>query len=150
MRDVIRSLIRSNGAFVELSAFEGKLPDTEYVEGAIECSLDGQNIFTTAEWDLVDQLWAYIIDGLKEAKLGRQYDGYFPDQPLRLAFIPIGPDQVQVVVGRRVYSVRLRRLLVTMQAGAIEFFDKMRALNKAADDTWARYSDAARSLTEKD
>jgi hypothetical protein len=83
-----RTLLRlADGTFVRLEGFQGRLPDPRYVEGAIELVADGIQILSVAEWDYVDQLWAYISDMISTLAKADVASTYFPDQPIMIQFL---------------------------------------------------------------
>lgn len=57
-----------------------------YIEGAIELSIDGHPIFSKDEWDLVDQLWAYLVDAAQRIAAGEDVRMPFPDTPIVVTF----------------------------------------------------------------
>src|SRR5687767_8190020 len=75
-----------DGTFQRVEATTATPADPDYIEGAVELTIDGTTIIGTAEWDYVDQLWAYLADMLHELTTGDAASTYFPDQPIRLTF----------------------------------------------------------------
>ena len=136
---IVLTYFRINGDFVPIDRFEGEIADKDYVEGAIDCYVDGRPILTTHHWDLVDQLWAFIVDGLRTLDDGRDYEGYFPDQPLSLRFESVSPDELNVSVGDESIAVDAMTFRLAIKNGAQEFFTKMMDVNPAASGTWERY-----------
>ncbi|WP_157738863.1 hypothetical protein [Labrenzia sp. VG12] len=80
-----------------MAEFNGPLDDPHYIDGAISLIIDGVELLGTELWDLVDQLWCYIANGLVEAAGGRTFSTYFPDQPLQISFTPLG-DNVKIII----------------------------------------------------
>ncbi len=64
--------------------------ESGYTYGAIELTVDGVSVFTKTMWDLVDQLWAYIVRMVQELKEVGRAEGGFPDQPLDFFFEAVG------------------------------------------------------------
>lgn len=58
--------------------------DNNYIEGAIFISYDGKEIMDFRLWDLVDQLWSYIVNTIKMAILNGEAMTFFPDQPVKI------------------------------------------------------------------
>ena len=58
-----------------------------YIEGAIELSIDGHPIITKDEWDLVDQLWAYLVNAVQRVAAGHDAQMPFPDTPIDVTFV---------------------------------------------------------------
>ncbi len=94
----VHSYLRQNDAFVSLESFKGKLPDVDYIEGAIELTVSGKRLITTEMWDYVDQLWAYLLEGIDRLKNGEAFTTYFPDQPIEVTFLPVSGNRVEVSV----------------------------------------------------
>jgi hypothetical protein len=92
---MIETYFRIDSDFVPMTQFTGELPDNNYIEGAIVWRVGGRDIFKLQHWDLIDQLWVYIVDGLNRLEKGEDYDVFFPDQPLRLRFEIVSPHCVE-------------------------------------------------------
>lgn len=89
--------IFTNRSYEPLETAGGQVPDPDYIKGIIELTIDGQEIITRAEWDLVDQLWAYIVHGGCELVRRRSFTTRFPDQPIELLFtVDVVTDSVTV------------------------------------------------------
>ncbi len=71
---------------VLLETFEGQVGDPDYINGVIDLRINGEQILGRPQWDLVDQLWAYIVNGACEVALKKSFSTYFPDQPLQMIF----------------------------------------------------------------
>lgn len=82
---LIESYIKIEEAFVPVSKFKDEIPDTFYVEGAIELTINGVEFLTKNHWDLIDQFWSYIVNVLEELEHQNECSTYFPDQPIKLA-----------------------------------------------------------------
>ena len=80
------TFVFANRAYHPIATLRGPLPDPNYVKGILELSIDGHEIITRYEWDLVDQLWAYIVNGAVELARGRSFKTGFPDQAIDLLF----------------------------------------------------------------
>ena len=75
-----------DGTFQPVETSTSAPADPDYVEGAIELTIDATTIIGTEEWDYVDQLWAYIANMLLNLKTDDVASTYFPDQPIKLTF----------------------------------------------------------------
>ncbi len=64
--------------------------ESGYTYGAIELTVDGVSVFTKSMWDLVDQLWAYIVQMIQELRNTGMAKRRFPDQPLDFFFEAVG------------------------------------------------------------
>lgn len=145
MSSVVNTYLKVDQKFIPISEYVGALPDKNYIEGAIICQIDNQDIFTMEHWDLVDQLWVYIVEGLTKLKQGLEYDSSFPDQPLRLRFRPISTHAIEVTVGNKCQIFNLDSLIVPLVEGAFHFFSSMKMILPELSNTWDRYLE---TLTE--
>lgn len=92
----VRSYVQIGDAFVPISQFKGPLEDLDYVEGALDFSIDGKMISSTRYYDLIDQLWAYIIQCLGKVASGERAETYWPDQPIKLVMTPMPGDKLMI------------------------------------------------------
>jgi len=143
---MIDTYFRIDGAFVRVSEFSGSMPDSDYLEGAIVCTIDGRGLLGLEHWDLVDQLWAYIVNGLIVLDQENHFTCCFPDQALRLRFDKIGQDLVRVTVGDESHEVESAALRSVLKQGAMDFFSVMKAVHPAASETWDEYLSKANTL----
>jgi len=135
----VESYFKIGDTFVLVDDYDGALPDEDYVEGAISCRISGQAILGQEQWDLVDQLWAYIVEGLVKLSRNEVYESTFPDQPLRLRLEPISAHCVRVTIGDDAYNLDRSTFVAVMTHGAKRFFAAMKKLHPQATDTWDRY-----------
>ncbi|MBF0297408.1 MAG: hypothetical protein HQK51_01735 [Oligoflexia bacterium] len=77
----IKSYLKIENNFTEIDSYNGKLSDDFYIEGALVIKINEVPIITTENWDLIDQLWSYLVDGLKSVSVNNSFQSYFPDQP---------------------------------------------------------------------
>lgn len=85
----IKNYIKDGDAFIPIDEFNGKVPDPEYIDSAMELIINGVPVITRAEWDYMIPLWAYIANGfeeLAEKPEKSEWRTYFPDQPIELTF----------------------------------------------------------------
>src|SRR5258707_13642659 len=78
--------VLTDGRYQPIATTRGPLPDPDYIDGILELSIDGHAIITRNALDLIDQLWAYIVDGAVELARGRSFKTGFSDQPIDLLF----------------------------------------------------------------
>ncbi|MDN7895063.1 hypothetical protein [Burkholderia cepacia] len=125
---VANTYLKIKKKFVDFYDFNGKIPDPDYIEGAIELSINGVEILNKEMWDYVDQLWAYLAEGVICVARGEGFKTYFPDQPIEISFGIQGSkvvvavtvhETVKVVVERSEFVSEMRRL-------AVEFFEGMK------------------------
>ncbi|MFC7743159.1 hypothetical protein ACFQXA_22635 [Nocardiopsis composta] len=87
----VTSLLQAaDGSFVPVGEWDGEFEDPDHIDGAIVLSVDGEVFFDESLWDLVDQLWAYILNMLEELGEKDSAKTFFPDQPVELVFRRIG------------------------------------------------------------
>ena len=146
MNYTIRSLIKTGNRFVPIEDVDGPVADVDYLEGAIVWKIGSVELLSESEWDLVDQLWAYIIDGTIQLLEKGRFETYFPDQPLRLAFMRQGDNEVEVVIGDRKRTVDREALIKSFADGGKRFFARMQDLVPKRNATWKRYLDRISSL----
>jgi len=146
-RNTIDTYLQINGGFVRVEEVFVALPDARYIVGAIACCINGTEILKLKHYDLIDQLWAYITAGLSSLQKQRNYDTFFPDQPLRLSFEILTPKITKVTVGDESSEVDSVSLRSTLSRGGKAFFTEMRRLYPEASSTWDRYRRELDSLS---
>ena len=95
----VTTLLPVDGEWLSIEDVPLKLLDPDYIEGAIIWAVGQKAIFTPLHWDLVDQLWAYMLTGAQEVADGKSFKCYFPDQPLRIQFDIVSNEEVRVTIG---------------------------------------------------
>lgn len=85
--------------FVEISNISElmKMKDEihfSYIDGAIEIMYDHQVLLDIIFWDLVDQLWSYILHVMEQVIKYGEGETLFPDQPIKLSMQSIAKDWV--------------------------------------------------------
>jgi hypothetical protein len=115
-----------------VEACQERPSDAQYVEGAIELTVDGMSILTVAEWDYVDQLWSYIADMIQNLSRTGEASTYFPDQPIMLTFVRSSPGRLLVSckIGNETRRVNVgeREFLNALRIAGDAFFLKMATL----------------------
>lgn len=129
------STLRIGSGFVPIEDCDKLDADDLYIEGAIEWTVRGNPVLPREHWDLVDQLWAYLVSGLHAVVTGEScFETYFPDQPLPLA-IRRKYDDVTVVVGDREHAMSVRELFALIPPGRA-FFRELERLAPRSLDAW--------------
>jgi len=72
--------------------------DLDYLDGAIYLTYYSEVIIGFREWDLVDQLWAYVINLIEEFLGNKQSSTYLPDQFIKLEMKEITSKELLFVV----------------------------------------------------
>lgn len=138
----IRSWVKANDALVPVEQFTGPIADENYIEGAIELSVEQKPILTCEMTDYVDQLWAYLIRGLGEVVAGREFSTFYPDMPLEVAFRP-QDGRVTILVdpqGQRAEAtVAIDDLRVAMATAGTLFFERLRLFAPSNEAMYDRY-----------
>ncbi|MER5319049.1 hypothetical protein [Streptosporangium roseum] len=86
MIDIKTYLRCEDGSFIQVADCKSLPTDPDYIEGAIELSVDGTLVIGKSEWDYVDQLWFYISEMVRVMLEEGSSSTYFPDQPIELSF----------------------------------------------------------------
>jgi len=127
----VKTFIKVDDGLVPVEEFTGPVLDEDYIEGAIELSVDRKPILVREMIDYVDQLWAYLIRGLGEVVAGREFSTNYPDMPLKIVLQPHG-DRIRIMLRSRSgkwdadVSVVLDELLRAVISEGRVFFEKLR------------------------
>lgn len=68
--------------------------DRDYIEGVIHFEYNGSVIMDFTYWDIIDQLWAYLINSIEDYIKSQESEIYFPDQPIKLKMKAINKNLV--------------------------------------------------------
>lgn len=97
--------------------------DFDYIEGAITIFCDGVNILDFRYWDLVDQLWSYLIEGLNEILNGnKNVKFYFPDQPIEFKMQEISGELLLLTIKEKKFVVNRQEFVVAALKEAKKFY----------------------------
>jgi hypothetical protein len=104
--------------------------DFHYIHGAIELiDLDSDQILLDVDaWDLVDQLWGYLLDVMEQVVKTGEGETLFPDQPVKLSIQSISKDWVlyRLQANDKVEAVLPKKaFLEALLDGAEMFFQTM-------------------------
>lgn len=124
----VESYIKNNDSFVKVnSKTEIELiTDRSYIEGAILIRNYGQEIMGFKQWDLVDQLWSYLIDAIDELICGKQETSFlFPDQPLKMTLSTekMNKNRLLIIIGGNKYIVEKAEFLFELLSAASKFYE---------------------------
>ncbi|MGP4088674.1 hypothetical protein [Streptomyces sp. KR55] len=132
MIDVKSCLRTPDGAFHDIHEATAYQGDRDYVEGAIELTVNHVPIIDRDMYDYVDQLWACLVRVLEEVAESGRGETLFPDQPIRLVVERQGRDGVLVSCdpgdGRRTAYATEAELTAAVAEGAAVFFRRMAEL----------------------
>lgn len=138
----VTSFFRQDQDFITLGEFKGPILDTDYIEGALLVLLYGKKLFDISLSDYIDQLWAYLVDGICAVAAGESYSCYFPDQPIRIEFQIVGCNQVKIFVGAgadRTGIVGRKEFVSVFGNAAMQFFQRMTVLVPAGSNNFEKY-----------
>lgn len=139
-----------DGDGVRLQDFCGPFSDEYYIEGWIELNIGTIRLLGREQCDLVDQLWAYLIDGTTQLLRGHsRWETYFPDQPLRLALQLEGAKKLVFTVGEEQSTVKFSAFRNAVSLGGIQFFERMNELLPKSSDVWSGYIEKSSSLVSE-
>lgn len=143
----VKSFLKIGDKLVLVEDFVGPIRDEDYIEGAIELSVDRRPVLGREMVDYVDQLWAYLVKGLGEVVAGREFSTYYPDMPVQIIFRPQGRD-VAVIVDpqhwNRMASMPADEFISAMTSAGTVFFNRLR---QYAPNNSARYDRNISHLT---
>jgi hypothetical protein len=112
--------VQSGKNFTLVSEYNGVFKDPRHIDGAIELIVNGKALISQEQWDLIDQLWIYIINGIESAINGKEYIASFPDSPVKLSFkqSTSSPDKIEMTVGEQSITHNTQELVNALLDGA--------------------------------
>jgi hypothetical protein len=138
----IRTWMKADNGLITVEQFNGPIADENYIEGAIELSVEGKPILTREMVDYVDQLWAYLIRGLGEIGAGREFSTYYPDMPFEVVLRP-RDGRVTITIdpsgGGATACVAIDELCAAMATAGTLFFERLRSLAPGNQAMYSRY-----------
>lgn len=105
--------------------------DLNYIEGAISLKYLDEEIFGLKDWDLIDQLWSYLIDMVKSVQENDSAKTFFPDQPIRLEMKRVVENQILFSVEANEthkWVLPEKAFFSILLESAYDFFDTMAKL----------------------
>jgi hypothetical protein len=113
--------IQSGKKFTLVHEYDGKIKDCRHIDGAIELTVDGLVLISQDQWDFVDQLWIYIINGIECVMNKKDYTTHFPDSSINLSFKQIdSPTEIEMIVGRKSVIYNTQKIANALLFGAEE------------------------------
>lgn len=122
---LVKTYIKSKNGFVKFNDYTEEFENLNYIEGAIELTINGVTLLTKEMWDYIVDLWAYIYDGIDNIRDKKPFETYFPDQHIKVSFIPI-KESVYVSVNchfENKVKVDKKEFIHEMTKHAITFFE---------------------------
>ena len=135
----VKTYIKSNNEFVEFNHYEEAFEDSDYIEGAIELTINGVILFNKDMWDYIDQLWSYIGDGIICIQSNKPFETYFPDQPIKISFTPVKESVSVSVICYSEIKVKVdkKEFIHEMSKHVISFFDYLRRKDSTFNGRYA-------------
>jgi hypothetical protein len=91
--------IEGGEKFTLMGDYDGVIDDPRHIDGAIELIIDGKYLISQEQWDLVDLLWLYIVDGIESVINGTDYSSSFPDSSVELSLKKTAlPDKIEMTI----------------------------------------------------
>lgn len=104
-------------------------PSHEIVEGAIVVRRGKETIFGLQYWDLIDSLWMTIVKGLDQVNAGKEFQEYFPDQPVLIQIKPTSDSSLEISFGSSQLQMPGNEATKLFAEAAISFFTKLSNLD---------------------
>ncbi|ELY4465718.1 hypothetical protein SMZ70_004046, partial [Cronobacter sakazakii] len=83
----MKTYIKCGDNYIDFFDFTGPVKDVDYIDGAVELSINGVCLIDKSMYDYIDQLWSYLAEGLSKINKGETFETYFPDQPIAVKII---------------------------------------------------------------
>lgn len=99
-----------------------------YIEGVIYLAYKEKIILDFVHYDLIDQLWVYLLNMVEEFLENKKSEMYFPDQPLPVSMEYISDQYMFFSIDFIRYKLPKREFLEELVIGARDFFEKMISL----------------------
>ncbi|THU38415.1 hypothetical protein FAM09_17245 [Niastella caeni] len=103
--------------------FQDKRFTDMYINGFIDFVYDNQIIFSWKYWDLIDQLWVYLMNSIREAVLNGEASFSFPDQPLLVKICHLKNKSFLFFIGQNKYYLPYDAILTYLLPEAEFFFN---------------------------
>ncbi|WIM40292.1 hypothetical protein PO903_05220 [Paenibacillus sp. PK4536] len=97
----------------------------QYLNGSINLKYYEESILDMRHWDLIDQLWAYMMNLIEETLKNGEGSLYFPDQPIKIVLCSKNNDLLLFsVISNEVknYLLPEKFFFETLVHGAEQFF----------------------------
>lgn len=109
--------------------------DPFYIEGAIEIRYYGQEVMGIKYWDLIDQLWSYMLNLVGEYLQKGMSECYFPDMPVKLSFTSKSNGLIQFQIAENKWVLPEKEFINCLIEGSLFFFEKANELIENVDYT---------------
>lgn len=124
--------------------------DFNYVEGAIILKINNVSMLGFQHWDLVDQLWVYLITSVEQLIDGKQYFSfYFPDQPLKFEIKAISSTLLLVSVDGKTCIVDRNEFFTQILEDARHFFFVLKGVSDTQQKQFNTLLDRISNIFER-
>lgn len=133
---VVKTYVKIGDEFIDFFKFNGPVGDPDYIDGALELSINGVSLIDKSMYDYIDDLWSYLAEGLSKVYRGQPFKTYFPDQPIEINLIPKGNDILISVECNEEVKVYVNKedFLMVMAEHARKFFEHLKEIVPSADE----------------
>lgn len=126
---IVKSYIKVNEEYVDFFNYNGKVTDSDYIDGAVELTIHGIKLIDISMYDYIDDLWSYFSEGLASVYEEKDFTTFFPDQPIEVRFEVCrkNSDLIVSVNCHEEVSVAINRkeFIREMKLHAERFFEKL-------------------------
>jgi len=99
--------------------------DLDYIDGVLHLTYNDQVIIGFKLYDLIDHLWSYILNMMKEFLKNKRSEMSFPDQPTPMSIDYISDDYILFSVDYIQWKLPKYEFFNGLLLGAKDFFEKM-------------------------
>lgn len=125
----VESLLRLGDVLVpigEVRRYEGHL---NYIEGVLLIRVDGVDLIDRRQWDYIDQLWSYLLEGFRVVTEERSiFRCKFPDEPVPVTMQFLKPNRILLRIGERSAVAQLTEFGEAFIAAAEHFCSELARL----------------------
>lgn len=123
--------------------------DLDYLNGAILYKYNNEVLMDFRLWDLIDQLWSYIINLIEDFIDNDIAETYFPDQPIKISISKVSNSTVLFSVNSKQWQLERDCFLKSLLDGAENFFIKMTTYSKHRNEYYEDELGRIRSLRKR-
>lgn len=126
--------IQHGSTFTLIENYTGSVKDPKHIDGAIELTVDGIPLIVKEQWDLVDQLWIYIVNGVEKVVNGESYTSSFPDSSTELSLkLTKTPNLIEMTIGDKTLAYNIQELGNALLDGARKCLEELGRVMKKSD-----------------
>ncbi|EJC1154368.1 hypothetical protein MYA08_002842 [Cronobacter sakazakii] len=131
----VKTYIKCGDNYIDFFDFTGPVKDVDYIDGAVELSINGVCLIDKSMYDYIDQLWSYLAEGLSKINKGETFETYFPDQPIAVKIIA---DKNNILISVHCHSevkvyVNKNIFLLKIAEHARAFFEHLKTIDPSSD-----------------